>query len=123
MQVVPAQPAIHLVHLTLESYPGNFKYILKKYQPTLAENISLPDLIPHLNQHNLLSDEENDVLLDSKLTHKERILKLLSFIEKKNTILYINFLQALEEETNHPGHKMLADMLRRATGNCFCTTA
>ena len=95
-----------------------FKYILRKYQPTLAENISLPDLIPHLNQHHLLSDEENDILLDSKLTHKERILKLLSFVEKKNTIMYINFVRALEDETNHPGHQMLAEMLTRATSKC-----
>ena len=54
--------------------------------------------------------------MDSKLTHKERILKLLSFVEKKNTIMYINFVQALEDETNHPGHQMLAEMLSRATG-------
>lgn len=96
---------------------GNFKYILKKYQPSLAEGISLPDLIPHLNYYDLLSDEENDVLLDSKLTHKERVLKLLSFIERKNTILYHSFLQALEDETKHPGHQQLAQMLRKATGN------
>lgn len=102
---------IYYLHL------GNFKYILKKYQPSLAEGISLPDLIPHLNYYHLLSDEENDVLLDSKLTHKERVLKLLSFIERKNTILYHSFLQALEDETKHPGHQQLAQMLRKATGN------
>ena len=96
---------------------GNFKYILKKYQPSLAEGISLPDLIPHLNYYHLLSDEENDVLLYGKLTHKERVLKLLSFIERKNTILYHSFLQALEDETKHPGHQQLARMLRKATGN------
>lgn len=113
------------IHLTtcLYLHPGNFKYILKKYQPSLAEGISLPDLIPHLNHHHLLSDEENDVLLDSKLTHKERVLKLLSFIEKKNTILYHNFLRALEDETSHPGHQQLAEMLRKATGNFYIVMA
>lgn len=102
---------------------GNFKYILKKYQPSLAEGISLPDLIPHLNYYHLLSDEENDVLLDGKLTHKERVLKLLSFIERKNTILYHSFLQALGDETKHPGHQQLARMLRKATGNWIETSA
>ena len=97
-------------------HSGAYKYLLKKYQPTLAEGISLPDLIPQLNRYQLLTDEENDVLLDGKLTHKERILKLLSFVEKKNVIMYHSFLQALEDETNHPPHQQLAEMMLRATG-------
>lgn len=83
----------------------------------MAEGVSLPDLIPHLNYHGVLTDEENDALLDSKVSHKERILKLLSFIEKKPSIMYHNFLQALEDDKNHAGHQVLAEMLRNASGN------
>ena len=109
--------SVMLMYMSSTTYtPGNFKYILKKFQPTLAEGISLPDLIPQLNSRDLLTDEENEVLLDGKLTHKERVLKLLTFVEKKNTILYHSFLHALEDETNHPQHQVLAEMLKKATG-------
>ena len=103
---------VHPLHLS-----GGHKHILRKYQPSLVELISLPDLIPHLNHYGVLTEEENRVLLDLSLASKERTLKLISFVSDKSGIVYLAFLRALGKEKDHPGHRQLVAILKAAEGN------
>ncbi|KAL5491087.1 hypothetical protein EMCRGX_G016307 [Ephydatia muelleri] len=93
---------------------GGHKNTLRKYQPTLVELISLPDLLPHLNHHNVISEEENRMLLDHTLLPKERVLKFISILSDRSGMVYAAFLQALEDEHDHLGHRQLANILRVA---------
>ena len=96
--------------------PGGHKNILRKYQPSLVEHISLPDLLPHLNHHSVVTEEENKLLLDLSLSSKERVLKLISFVSDKSGFVYTAFMQALEDEQDHPGHRQLVGILKAAGG-------
>ena len=94
---------------------GGHKNTLRKYQPTLVELISLPDLLPHLNHHNVVTEEENRLLLDlSPMVPKERVLKLISILSDKSGMVYAAFLQALEDEKDHLGHRQLLNILKAA---------
>ena len=85
--------------------------LLKKYQSELVQYIDLPSLIPYLNRHNLLTDDEQEMLLNTQFTERERILKLLALVEKKGKDGFESFLKALEEEPEHIGHKELMILL------------
>jgi len=89
--------------------------LLRKHQPELIQWISLSELLPYLNRHELLTRPENEVLLNSAVTHHDRVLKLLSFIEKKGPSGYEKFLEALEDETSHLGHKEVVKLLKAST--------
>ena len=103
---------------------GGHKNTLRKYQPTLVELISLPDLLPHLNHHNVVTEEENRLLLDlSPMVPKERVLKLISILSDKSGMVYAAFLQALEDEKDHLGHRQLLNILKAAGGERWCGAA
>ena len=89
--------------------------LLRKHQPELIQWISLPELLPYLNRHELLTRPENQVLLKSAVTHHDRVLKLLSFIEKKGPSGCEKFLEALKDETSHLGHKEVVRILKTST--------
>ena len=64
----------------------------------------------------MLTDEEHEVLVNSSSTHNEQILMLLSFIEKKDKMVFHSFLQVLKDEKKHPGHRELVEVLSKVKG-------
>ena len=85
--------------------------VLKKHQPELVQLINLPELVLYLNRHEVLTDRENEILRNSMVPHHDRVLSLLSFVEKKGPDGYEKFLQALKEETFHMGHREVVKIL------------
>ena len=92
-----------------------FTNVLKKQQPELIRLINLPELVPYLNRHELLTNRENDILQNSLVPHHDRVLNLLRIIEKKGRDGYEKFLQALKEETSHLGHRQVVNILTAGT--------
>ena len=87
--------------------------LLKKHQPELVKWIQLLSLVPYLNRHSLLTDDEQELLLNSQFTERERILKLLAMVEKKGSDGFQRFLKALEDEPEHSGHQSIVALLKR----------
>ena len=72
--------------------------------------IKLEAILPYLNKYHLLTDSENDDLLNVVLSERIRVLKLIHFIEGKGPEGFQRFLTALAEEPDHLGHKELAQL-------------
>ena len=96
------------------TYVG-FTNVLKKHQPELVRLINLPELVPYLNRHELLTNRENKILQNSLRPHHDRVLNLLLFVEKKGPDGYGKLLQALKEETSHMGHRQVVNILTTGT--------
>ena len=94
---------------------AGFTNVLKKHQPELVRLINLPELVPYLNRHELLTNRENEILQNNMVPHHDRVLNLLRFIEKKEPDGYEKFLQALKEETSHMGHRQVVKLLTAGT--------
>jgi hypothetical protein len=86
------------------------KVVLRHHAPELAQYIKLECILPYLNQQHLLTDDENDILLNVMLSERMRILKLLKFIESKGPEGFQRFLRALQDEPEHLGHKELTEL-------------
>ena len=69
--------------------------------------INLDSLVPYLNQQELLTRNENEILMNIEVPPNNRILKLLHFIEGKGDKGFQLFLKAISEEPEHLGHRML----------------
>lgn len=67
--------------------------------------------MPYLNQQQLLTDYENDVLLNEVLSHRMRVLKLIRFMETKGPEGFQRFLKAIANEPDHLGHREIAELL------------
>ncbi len=91
-----------LFYLNLITAP---KILLRHHQPQLVQYLSIDALIPYLNQQQLLTDDENDILLNLFLSNRTRVLKLLQFIERKGDEGFQRFLKAVADEPEHMGHK------------------
>ena len=87
----------------------------KKHDSELVQYIDLPLLTPYIKRHSLLTDDEQEMLLNTQFTERKRILKLLALVEKKGKDGFESFLKALEEEPEHLGHKELMILLRGAS--------
>ena len=85
--------------------------LLRHHQPELAQHINLESLVPYLNQQQLLTDAENEVVLNLYLTQRMRVLKLLQFLETKGEIGFQGFLKAIADEPQHLGHGYISKLL------------
>lgn len=88
------------------------KVLLRQHQPLLVQYIDLDSLIPYLNQQLLLTDDENEILLNLYLSNRKRVLKLLQFVESKGEEGFLRFLRAIESEQEHMGHVELTKLFR-----------
>ena len=89
--------------------------LLKKHQPELVRFIDLQSLFPYLIRENLLTRDEQEILLNTQFTRTEHNLKLLALVEKKGKYGFESFLKALEEEHDHKGHEALVTLLKRVS--------
>ena len=87
------------------------KTLLRHHQPELVQYINLESLVPYLNQQQLLTDDENDTLLNLYLSNRIRVIKLLQFMETKGDEGFQRFLKAIAYEQDHMGHAEIAKLL------------
>lgn len=104
--IIQAMMVVFIFHLYTAA-----KMLLRKYQPDLAQYISIEALLPYLVQQHLLTDYEKEVLLNEFLSHRVKVLKLLHFIESKGPAGFQLFLKAIANEPDHEGHRYIADLL------------
>jgi len=62
----------------------------------------------------LLTPGQAEHLSNEHYSHSQRVVKLLQYIQKKGLQGYRRFLQAVEKETTHIGHKELYTILAKS---------
>ena len=82
--------------------------------PHIERLLDLPSLIPQLNAHHLLTPGQAEHLSNEHFSHSQRVGKLLEYIQRKGVEGYRLFLQAIEEERTHIGHKELYVVLSKS---------
>ena len=63
----------------------------------------------------MLTPGQAEELSNEHYSHSQRVVKLLQYIQKKGLEGYRRFLQSIEEETTHIGHKELYTILAKST--------
>ena len=91
-----------------------YRVLLEEHHPDIEQLLDLPALIPQLNAHHLLTPGQAEHLSNEHYSHSQRVVKLLEYIQKKGLEGYKRFLQAIEEETTHIGHKELYAILAKS---------
>lgn len=72
------------------------------------------DLLPHLQRHDLLSDDEIDYIYDPSHSDRDKIKKILLTAPTKNADAFDSFAECLEADSSHKPHVYLAKRLREA---------
>ena len=85
-----------------------------EHHPHIERLLDLPSLIPQLNAHHLLTPGQAEHLSNEHFSHSQRVGKLLEYIQRKGVEGYRLFLQAIEEERTHIGHKELYVVLSKS---------
>ena len=85
--------------------------ILEQNHAKILEWISLSHLLPILRNSDLLSTEELDRVSDEYQTVIERTSYLLQSIRKKGQSGVEKFVQCIQEEKNHSGHRKILTLL------------
>lgn len=94
--------------------------LLMEHHPHFDRLLDLPSLIPQLNAHHLLTPGQAEHLGNEHFSHSQRVGKLLEYIQRKGLEGYRLFLQAIEEERTHIGHKELYTVLSKSKpSKCF----
>ena len=81
------------------------------HQGDIVELVDLNTLVPVLNRLRLLTVEQNSCLLQTLQSPQERKRQLAKFLCTKGDKGYRLFLQALQEEQQHIGHRQLYERL------------
>ena len=92
------------------SFPPAIK-VLYRLHPELQKHIDFVSLMPYLNRHEVLTENERHSLNDEKGTPAMKVNLLLGYLEKKNDENVNDFVRALHEEVTHTGHKELCKLL------------
>jgi len=91
--------------------PSTIK-VLYRLHPELQKHIDFISLMPYLNRHEVLTENERHNLNDEKNTPAMKVNLLLEYLEKKNDENVNDFVRALHEEGTHTGHKVLCNLLQ-----------
>jgi len=86
--------------------------VLYRLHPELQKHIDFASLMPYLNRHEILTENERHTLNDEKSTPALKVALLLGYLEKKNSENVDDFVRALHEEGTHTGHKELCKLLQ-----------
>ena len=77
-----------------------------------SELLNFTELVPILNKHRLLTQNENYDLLNERVSQKEWANVLLyTTLPSKGPGAYEKFIKCIHEETEHAGHQYLAQLL------------
>ena len=83
---------------------------MRKIKPEL---VNVTELLPLLNNHGLLTLDDNYILLNHLISPIEKANVLLySIIPSKGNEACRNFIMCLQEETSHTGHQELAKQFK-----------
>jgi len=96
---------------TLDESSQSMKELIMKYvQPNLLD---FPTLVPVLNKYDLLTQNDNYILMNRLISPTERANALLyKILSSKGPGAYEMFFKCLQEETEHMGHQ---EIVRRIT--------
>ena len=81
------------------------------YNEIFSQHIDLPTLIPCLHEEGLISDHRSKIA-DERLTISDRIDCLLDLLKDGGPETCGKFVQALEKEDEHLGHRYILDLIR-----------
>lgn len=74
-------------------------------------DLDLPSLVPVMFACDLVTQDEQDMLLDPSKTSIKKIEQLLLILETKGPLAYTIFAQCLGNETSHPTHAQLHEKI------------
>ena len=97
----------------------DYRDLLMEHHPHIERLLDLPSLIPQLNAHHLLTPGRAEHLSNEHFSHSQRVEKLLEYIRRKGAEGYRLFLQAIEEERTHIGHKELYVVLSKSKPSTY----
>ena len=102
---------------------GDCSKILNSIASNLTALVNLEALLPYLQHHHLLTDNEESYLSNMLYSSTERAQMLLSYLKHKGDGSLQMFLCSLNLEYEHKGHKELAEKLKRymQTTGIYCT--
>ena len=106
---------------------GDHNRILNSIAPNVTLLVNLESLLPYLQQHHLVTVDEESYLSNSLYSSTKRARMLLSYLKHKGDGSLQMFLCSLNLAHEHKGHKELAEKLKKhmeTTGiNCtdFCS--
>lgn len=85
------------------------------FAPEFKRLASLEYLIPHLLKHRVLGMDDMDDLENPQRiqTRREKITRLLCIVGRKGQYGVEGMINSLEAETEHAGHRELAEILRQ----------
>ena len=87
---------------------------LQKHYAVIVEHVDPEQLLVQLKTHDLVTSDEEYMLLNTNFSRQRRTKLLLQRFCSKNPINSIQlFYQCLREEKQHSGHKYLADLLEQ----------
>ena len=72
-----------------------------------VKGINLMELVPHMYQAGLLTDDERDYTSDNRHSHTERVMYLFRALDSKGPSAYSLFAESLADEHSHPAHSEL----------------
>ena len=86
--------------------------LVMKQMPGRMELLNFKELVPVLNRHMLLTQDENYDLLNDQVSNQKRATNFLYIIlPTKGPTAYGEFIKCIHEETEHAGHRNLAELL------------
>ena len=102
---------------------GGSGRVLNSIAPDLKTLVNLEALLPYLQQHQLVTVDEESYLSNMLYSSSIRAQMLLGYLKHKGDGSLQMFLCSLNLEREHKGHKDLADKLKRhmQTADIYCT--
>lgn len=82
--------------------------ILDQLAPTVSSSINLKELMPFLQKHGLVTNDENYRLTSAAIAPREATQLLLRTLKSKGDGTLQKFLCSLNSATQHSGHKDIA---------------
>lgn len=83
---------------------------LKAHQEAIEQNLNVSCLIPHLYQNGIISDLGSGIA-DNSRPSLDRIKELVSLVTENDAMVNKKFLEALENEDQHLGHRYIRCLL------------
>ena len=92
--------------------PSKQEKILAHCHPRIRNSLDIQAILPHLNQQDLLTSDERDILLqNSHSTRCNKIDHLLQWLPRKGEDALERFIQCLRSSSEGTGHRELATLL------------
>ena len=76
-----------------------------------VKGINLTELVPHMYQAGLLTDDERDYTSDNRHSHTERVMYLFRALDSKGPSAYSLFAESLAAEHSHRAHSELHTLI------------